>query len=107
MAREMRFLDIPDGYPLPRDWILGLGSRGFMEQVRLIEEIGPVFAGCQKLADNKWLLHEPIGFGDIANLVFISLRDGNLFALHGFTSRSSEEFDRGIALAESRRLDLI
>ena len=103
MAREMRILDIPDGHPLPRDWLFRLDNEGFEAQIALVEEIGPVFAGCKPLLGDMWLLNEPIGFGDIAHLIFVSVRNRNFLALHGFTSKSRESIDQEIALADKRR----
>jgi hypothetical protein len=107
MLKEMRFLDIPDGDPLPRAWVETLDVEAFGAEIKLVEEIGPIFAGCALIRNGLWRLHSPIGYGQIANLIFLTLKNGNFLAIHGFTSKSDADLKAGLDLAAKRWADLM
>ena len=44
MPGEMKFLDIPDGHPLPFDWLAKIQDEAFSEHILEIAIAGPAFA---------------------------------------------------------------
>jgi hypothetical protein len=111
MAREMRFLDIPDGHPLPGDWLRSIDNEEFEAHIRVVEYSGPVFAkldvDCERIKAGMWRLRLLIGFGKAHCLIFIASRDGNLLALHGCTGRAGALDDEAMTIVEQRSLDLV
>jgi hypothetical protein len=112
MPREMRFLDIPDGHPLPGDWRREINSEQFDAHIGIIEAEGPIFAGhfydvdCKPMNGRMWMLRLLTGFGFAHHLVFIATRNGNLLALHGFTAKV-DDLREELAIVEQRSLDLM
>ena len=106
MTRQIRFLDIPDGDPLPLNWLKELDSDYFEAHVAMVEKLGPIFAGCKVLAGNMQMLQEPVGRGQLAHLIMLPVRNGDLLAIHGFSTKGREPIDDEIALAARRRREL-
>jgi hypothetical protein len=112
MAGEMKFLDIPDGQPLPLQWLRSIQDEEFNELVLEIAVSGPAVAAingldCKPIASGMWRLRHLIGFGKAHYLIFIAVRDGNHLALHGFTGRASSIDSGALAIAEQRLQDLL
>ena len=112
MPGEMKFLDIPDGLPLPLDWLMNTNDEAFSELVLEIAKTGPAIAAingldCKPISSRMWRLRHLIGFGKAHYLIFIAVRDGNHLALHGFTDRASSIDPEAMAIAEQRLQDLL
>ncbi len=112
MPGEMKFLDIPDGHPLPLRWLTEIQDEAFNEQILVIAETGPTFAAmcgidCKPISSGMWRLRHLIGFGKAHHLIFIAVRDGNYLALHGFTGGADSIDPGALALAEQRLRDLL
>ena len=112
MPREMKFLDIPDGHPLPLRWLNEIQSEEFNEQILVIADSGPAFAvmcgiDCKPISSRMWRLRHLIGYGNAHYLIFIATRDGNHLALHGFTGGAGSVDPEALALAEQRLHDLM
>jgi hypothetical protein len=107
----MRFLDIPDGHPLPGDWLMSIDNEEFESHIRVVEYSGPMFAkldvDCERIKAGMWRLRLLVGFGKAHFLIFIASRDGNLLALHGYTGSASALDEKAIAIVEQRALDLM
>ncbi len=111
MPGEMKFLDIPDGHPLPLDWLDEIQSEAFEERVLEIAITGPAVAAmngvdCKPISSRMWRLRHLIGFGKAHYLIFIAARDGNLLALHGFTGSANSIDPKALAIVEQRLRDL-
>jgi hypothetical protein len=111
MAREMRFLDIPDGHPLPGKWLIEIRSEEFEKHISVVEHRGAALAAldvdCKIFSGSMWRLRLLIGFGNAHHLIFVPVRDGNLLAVHGFTGNASEMEHEEIAIAQARIRDLM
>lgn len=112
MPGEMKFLDIPDGHPLPLDWLDEIQSEEFNEHILEIAISGPALAAingvdCKPITSKMWRLRHLIGFGKAHNLIFIAVRDGNFLALHGFTGKASSIDSEAMTLVEQRLSDLL
>lgn len=73
MAHRMLLYDIPDAYRPVRDWLDELSNEDFLAHITMVQKFGPVFSSCELLANDLWALRVPIGYGNVANLVFLSL----------------------------------
>lgn len=112
MPGEMKFLDIPDGHPLPLHWLDEIQDEVFNEHILEIAISGPALAAmsgvdCKPISSNMWRLRHLIGFGKAHYLIFIAVRDGNLLALHGFTGGASSIDPEAMAIVEQRLNDLL
>lgn len=112
MPGEMKFLDIPDGHPLPLDWLDKLQDEALNEQILEIAISGPAVAAmngvdCKPITSRMWRLRHLIGFGKAHYLIFIAVRDGNYLALHGFTGGANSIDPEAMALVEKRLNDLL
>jgi hypothetical protein len=111
MAREMRFLDIPDGHPLPHDWLRLIDNKEFEKHIRIVELSGPMFAkldvDCERIKAGVWRLRLLTGFGKAHFLIFIASRDGNLLALHGYTGSAGALDKEAMAIVDQRILSLM
>jgi hypothetical protein len=108
----MKFLDIPDGHPLPLNWLDKIQSEAFNEHILDIADSGPAFAAmsgvdCTPISSRMWRLRLLIGFGKAHYLIFIAARDGNLLALHGFTGGANSIDPEAMAIVEQRLQDLL
>jgi hypothetical protein len=112
MPGEMKFLDIPDGHPLPLEWLRDINDEVFNELVLEIAMTGPALAAingldCKPISSGMWRLRHLIGFGKAHYLIFIAIRDGNHLALYGFTGGASSIDAEAMAIAERRLRDLM
>ena len=112
MLGEMKFLDIPDGDPLPRQWLDQIDDEAFEKLILKIEVAGPALAAmngvdCKPISSEMWRLRHLIGFGKAHYLIFIAARGDNYLALHGFTDRASSIDPEAMAVAERRLQDLM
>ncbi|WP_332812117.1 hypothetical protein [Sphingomonas sp.] len=106
MAHRMLLYDIPDAYRPVRDWLDELSNEDFLAHITMVQKFGPVFSGCELLANDLWALRVPIGYGNVANLVFLSLNTRDYLALYGFISKRGQSSEAEMGIANIRRRDL-
>jgi hypothetical protein len=106
MVHRMLIYDIPDAYRPVGDWLNELSNADFLAHIMMVQKVGPVFSGCELLANDLWALRVPIGYGNVANLVFLSLKTGDYLALHGFILKPGQSSEADIHIANIRRRDL-
>ncbi len=112
MPGEMKLLDIPDGHPLPLQWLDEIQCEVLNEHILEIAISGPAIAAvngvdCKLISSRMWRLRHLIGFGKAHYLIFIAVRDGNHLALHGFTGDAGSIDPLAMAIAEQRLADLL
>ena len=112
MPGDMKFLDLPDGHPLPLDWLREIQDEAFNALILEVAITGPASAAingvdCKPVSSRMWRLRHLIGFRKAHYLIFIAVRDGNLLALHGFTGRATSIDPEAMAIVEQRLQDLL
>ena len=100
-VRRMLLYDIPDESQLIGQYLDEIRDQypetswiALLSEIMNVERHGPVFADCKVVAAGVWHLAVHIGFGDIANIIYCSLKSEDYLALHGFTSKSGTDADR-------------
>ena len=105
--------DIPDEYQPVADYFDEVRQdypdlsyqilRGAIDVVKLD---GPIVAECAPIGSKMWRLTTVLGFGNKANLIFVTLRSGDFMAVHGFTSKTDSEIQAGTAIGIARKAAL-
>ena len=105
--------DIPDEYRSVADYLNevkrdypDLSCEILLGAIEEVELDGPIVAECVPVQEKMWRLTTVLGFGSKANLIFVTVRNGNFLAVHGFTSKTDCEIQAGTALGVARKAAL-
>ena len=105
--------DIPDEYQPVADYLdevkrdyPNLSYEILRGAIDVVELDGSIVAECAPVGGKIWRLTTVLGFGNKANLIFVTLRSGDFLAVHGFTSKTDSEIQAGTAIGIARKAAL-
>lgn len=78
-----------------------------LEHMKDVANEGRFITGCKPVGDDLWALDVPIGYGDIARILFFEVKNGDYLAVHGFTKGDEMSAQEGLAVAVRRKRDLM
>lgn len=110
LVRQLLLCDIPDEYQSVRDYLKDVKRdypyaswESIFGGIAELERFGALVAGCVDIGSDCWRLPMTLGFGRLANLIFVKLRSGDFLAVHAFSSETSEQLEAGCATGILRK----